>query len=131
SEHEADVDVEPHINATEVATNTSQTVKHDVAQMLQRLVRLIRHNGKRFGFVNNPSVVRKIKILTNAFHRPWATWKEVDEASRKELWTRFKTIYQWDSCIEKEVYDASEAWLRKNFRGFMAEVRDEAKKKYT
>ncbi|GJW92286.1 hypothetical protein Tco_0169839, partial [Tanacetum coccineum] len=39
--------------------------------------------------------------------------------------------YQWDAGINKEVHDVREAWLRKNFHGFMGEVLDEAKKTYT
>ncbi|GJV92903.1 hypothetical protein Tco_1540716 [Tanacetum coccineum] len=35
------------------------------------------------------------------------------------------------SGISKEVLDVREAWLRKNFHGFMGEVLDEAKKTYT
>ncbi|PWA39755.1 hypothetical protein CTI12_AA569070 [Artemisia annua] len=107
------------VDAVEVATNTSQTRRGPNAAETRP---------------DHPSQRKEIwisKILRNAFHGSWATWKEVDEASRNELWTRFKTIYRWDPCIEKEVYDAWEAWLRKNFRGFMAEVRDEAKIKYT
>ena len=42
-----------------------------------------------------------------------------------------QTIYRWDPCIEKEFYDVWEAWLRKNFRVFVAEVCGEAKLKYT
>ncbi|PWA80874.1 transposase, Ptta/En/Spm [Artemisia annua] len=157
-ENEADVHVGPHVDAAEVATNTSQTRRGpnaaetrcvDDVEVTTNTSQTRRgpnsaetrpdHPSQRKEiwvidneFVNNPGVVRKIsKILRNAFHGSWATWKEVDEASRNELWTRFKTIYRWDPCIEKEVYDAWEAWLRKNFRGFMAEVRDEAKRKYT
>ncbi|PWA45185.1 hypothetical protein CTI12_AA519530 [Artemisia annua] len=139
-ENEADVHVEPHVDAVEVATNTSQTQHGPNAADTRRVdvVEVATNTSQtRRGpnaseirpdnpFVNNPGVVRKIsKILRNAFHGPWATWKEVDEASWNEL------LYRWDPCIEKEVYDAWEAWLRKNFRGFMAEVRDEAKIKYT
>nr|GEZ49203.1 hypothetical protein [Tanacetum cinerariifolium] len=42
-------------------------------------------------FVNTPGDVRKTsKILMNAFNGSWALLKEVDEASRNELGTRFK-----------------------------------------
>ncbi|GJZ99452.1 hypothetical protein Tco_0672003 [Tanacetum coccineum] len=126
--------IEPHIDTAEVATTTSQTrhgpnaTETRPAHPSQRKeIRVIENE-----FVNNPGVVRKIsKILMNAFHGSCASWKEVDEASRNELWTRFNTIYRWDPCTEKEVYDAWEARLRKNFRRFMAEVCDEAKKTYT
>ncbi|GKB55433.1 hypothetical protein Tco_0906186 [Tanacetum coccineum] len=42
-----------------------------------------------------------------------------------------RETYQWDAGINKEVHDVREAWLRKNFHGFMGEVLDEAEKTYT
>nr|GEV18146.1 4-hydroxy-3-methylbut-2-enyl diphosphate reductase, chloroplastic-like [Tanacetum cinerariifolium] len=59
-EHEAGV--RPHVDATEVAANSQKGWD-----------------------------IRKIsKILINTFHGSLATWKEVDEASQKELCTCFK-----------------------------------------